>query len=60
MMTFQGKGVNGNLATAKKDHKDAYKQPPVKDGREMLAAATLNDPTTALLRGFIPQTQFPE
>ena len=55
--TFQGKGVKGNLATAKAGRVDAYKQLPVGTDCEMLAAAALKDPTTGLLRGFVPQTQ---
>ena len=39
---FQERGVIGNLAMAKADHRDAYKQLPVKEEREMLAVVALN------------------
>ena len=42
---------------AKADHKDAYKQLPERYDYKMQEVVTLKDPTTVLLRGFIPQAQ---
>ena len=43
--------------TAKVDHKDAFRQPPVCDAHKMLAVATLEGPNSSKVRGFSPQTQ---
>ena len=49
--------MSENLAMAKADHRDAYKQLPVKEDHKMLAVVTLKEPDTGEMRGFIPQTQ---
>ena len=55
--SFHEKGMSENLAMAKADHRDAYKQLPVKEDHKMLAVVTLKEPDTGEMRGFIPQTQ---
>ena len=55
--TFQESGAKRNLAMAKADHKDAYKQLPVKNDHRLPAAVTLQDPESGVLRGFGHQTQ---
>ena len=55
--SFQERGLSENLAMAKADHRDAYKQLPVRDDHKMLAVVTLKEPESGEMRGFVPQTQ---
>ena len=55
--TFQEAKMSEGLAMAKADHRDAYKQLPVRKDQECFAIVTLRDPTSGKLRGFIPKTQ---
>ena len=55
--TFQEKGPSGNLAIATADHKDLYKQLPVREDHQFLAAAPLKGPASGRVRGITPKTQ---
>ena len=55
--SFQERGLSENLAMAKADHRDAYKQLPVRDDHKMFAVVTLKEPDSGEMRGFVPQTQ---
>ena len=41
--SFQERGLPGNLAMARADHRDAYKQLPVRDDRKVLAVVALKE-----------------
>ena len=54
---FREAGFAECLAMAKADHRDAYKQLPVRGGRKMLAVAILRGPKSGEMGGFGPHTQ---
>ena len=56
--TFQERGVPGSLPMATADHRDAYKQLPLRGDHGMLAAVTLQYPATGRHRGLMPQAQW--
>ena len=54
---FQESGTQEGLARVNADHREAYKQLPVKNDRKILAVAPLTDPDLGEINGFIPQTE---
>ena len=54
--TSKENGMKENLAMAKVEHMDAYRQLTLRNDQKMLAVVTLKGPVSGEMDGFIPQT----